>query len=87
MGISQSQTGTVSKAKLAGDTVRLWIERLESAEAGLAAHGPHWLQAECQLLEVLSDLAQTDPVARRLQADTRLRWRWDAVWAATDTDC
>jgi len=69
-----------------GDTVLLWIEKLEIAEAGLAAHGPGWLREDSPLVQMLSDSAQTDPVARRLAADDQLRWRWDAVWASTDSE-
>jgi hypothetical protein len=69
-----------------GDSVLMWIEKLEIAEEGLVAHGPDWLREDSPLVQGLSDLAQTDPVARRLAADTQLRYRWDAVWAATDSE-
>jgi hypothetical protein len=66
------------------DPVAVWIEWLEKAEAALAADGQ--LAEDSELVQTLSDLASTDPVARRLAADTQLRWRWDAVWAATDNE-
>lgn len=84
MDMAQPRVAGFSKTQLAADTVRVWIDRLETAEGRLAAHGS--LGEASSLIQTLSDLAQTDPVARRLAADDQLRWRWDAVWAATDID-
>jgi hypothetical protein len=75
----------MAQSQSKADPVSVWLQHLESVESELVTLGPCRLSDSCDVVQILSELAQTDEVAERLESDEQLRWRWDRVWAATDT--
>lgn len=60
-----------------------FLATLEAAEVAIREDDARSLS---DLATVLSDLAQHPELARQLEHESALRYRWDRVWAATDTD-